>query len=343
MKVCWKAFLLLALLLPAGCRQEPAAIWQGYVEGDYIYISSPVSGRLETLSVVKGQQVEAGHHLFGLEPEPELSAVKEAESRVARQQSTLENLLKGKRPSELASIRARLEKALSGQRLAEIENERVNRLISTKAASREQLDRVRASLEQARYQVAEIRAELETAGLGAREDEIEAVRAALKQARAQLKSARWRLEQKDGISPESGQVFDTLYREGEWVPSGRPVVSILPPVNRKIRFFVPEPVISSFSPGHEVHIHFDGAATPVSAKVSYISPQAEYTPPVIYSSQSRAKLVFLLEARPSEQDALQLKPGQPVDVSRDSLVKTRGQNPFFSRLLNWFAGRGQRD
>lgn len=341
MRKCWQPFLLMALLLQAGCRQEPVEIWQGYVEGEYIYVSSPVSGRLETLSVVKGQQVEAGKHLFELEPEPELSAHREAESQVVLQQSNLDNLLKGKRPSELASIRARLEKALSGQRLAEIESERVNRLIRTKAASREQLDRVRASLEQARYQVAEIRAELETAGLGAREDEIDAVRAALEQAQAQLKGARWRLEQKRLLSPESGQVFDTLYRAGEWVPSGRPVVSILPPANRKIRFFVPEPIISSFRPGQEVYIHFDGAETPVSAKVSYISPQAEYTPPVIYSSQSRAKLVFLLEARPSEQDAHTFKPGQPVDVSRDPLFSRSGRGSFFSRMFDRLAGGGQ--
>lgn len=341
MSARWPRLLLVALLLPMGCSPEPVELWQGYVEGEYIYVSSPVSGRLESLAVVKGQQVAAGQPLFGLEPEPEQSALNEAKSRVALQQSTLDNLTKGKRPSELASIRARLEKAMSAQRLAEIENERINRLIRTKAASREQLDRARSSLEQARHQVVEVRAELETAGLGARQDEISGGRAALEQARAQLVAARWRLEQKSRLAPDSGQVIDTIYRPGEWVASGRPVVSILPPANRKVRFYVSEPLISTFSLGQEVYIHIDGVEDPVRAKVMYISPQAEYTPPVIYSSQSRAKLVFLLEAQPIEEDALLLKPGQPVDVSRDGVVNLPGSRSSISNLIDRLVGKGQ--
>lgn len=341
MNVRWIPMLLLCLLLTTGCAPEPVEFWQGYVEGEYIYVSSPVSGRLDILSVAKGQQVTAGQPLFGLEPEPELSGLAEAESRVVLQQHTLDNLTKGKRPSELSSIRARLEKALSAQRLAEIENERVHKLVKTRASSREQLDRVRSSLEQARYLVAEVRAELVTAGLGGREDEIGAAQAALEQARAQLAIARWRLEQKSRLSPDSGLVIDTLYRPGEWVASGRPVVSMLPPANRKIRFYVSELLVSSFNLDQEVYLHIDGIEDPVKANVSYISTQAEYTPPVIYSSQSRAKLVFLLEARPVEEYALLLKPGQPLDVSLDGVIRPPGRRSFVSVLVDRLVGSGQ--
>lgn len=334
MNSVWQWFLLFSLLLSAGCSPEPAELWQGYVEGEFIAVSSPVGGRVEALNVVKGQQVAAGQALFALEPEPERSRLAEAESRVGQRQSVLENLTKGQRPSELSAIRARLERALSAERLAAIEYERVGRLIETRAASREQLDRVRSSLEQARHQVAGVRAELETAGLGARADEISAARASLDEARAQLAMARWHLAQKTRLAPGPAQVIDTLYRLGEWVPPGRPVVSLLPPENRKVRFYVPEPLINSFSLEQEVYIHVDGAKTPVRARVSYIAPQAEYTPPVIYSSRSRAKLVFLLEAKPAMEDALLLKPGQPVDISRDGQAGPVGRSSLFHRLVS---------
>ncbi len=327
---CWGWWLLrlsvlCCLLVLFGCSSEPRKVWQGYVEGEFVYIGSPIGGRVVDLSVVKGQQVTAGQPLFILEQEPHKSTVTEAEKRVVLQQSNLDNLTKGKRPSELSAIRARLDRVVAAQKLAEIEYKRLSRLVQTKSAAKEQLDRAASQLEQSRYQVAEVKAELVTARTGARVDEIDAARAALEAARAQLVSAQWNLEQKNRKAPCSGLVVDTLYRPGEWVPGGRPVVSLLPPENRKIRFYVPEPIIASISPGQNIFVYYDGAAAPVQAVISFVAPQAEYTPPVIYSSQSRAKLVFLVEARANPEDALQLKPGQPVDVSRSPMEFARGK------------------
>jgi HlyD family secretion protein len=112
----------------------------------------------------------------------------------------------------------------------------------------------------------------------------------------------------------AGRVTDTLFARGDWVPSGAPVVSLLPPGNVKVRFFVPETQLGTVSVGQKVAVSCDGCA-PISATVSFIAPQAEYTPPVIYSKESRSKLVFLVEAKPAPEDALKLHPGQPVDVA----------------------------
>ena len=138
--------------------------------------------------------------------------------------------------------------------------------------------------------------------------------AQLEAARAQLAQTNWRVEQKSQDAPQAGLVYDTFFVQGEWVPAGRPVVSLLPPGNIKLRFFVPETAVGAIKVGQHVTVSCDGCGTPIPATVSYVSPQPEYTPPVIYSREERAKLVFLIEARPDATQATRLKPGQPVDV-----------------------------
>jgi HlyD family secretion protein len=109
-------------------------------------------------------------------------------------------------------------------------------------------------------------------------------------------------------------VADTLYREGEWVPAGSPVVRMLPPANVKVRFFVPESVVGDLKPGRAVALHCDGCEADVPAQISYVSNEPEYTPPVIYSNETRAKLVFMVEAKPAPENSPKLRPGQPVAV-----------------------------
>jgi HlyD family secretion protein len=128
-----------------------------------------------------------------------------------------------------------------------------------------------------------------------------------------LAKAEWDLSQKRQIATQAGLVFDTLYRPGEWVAASKPVVVLLPPQNVKVRAFVSEERVGAISLGQEVRIRIDGVE-PITGKVTFISPQAEYTPPVIYSRESRSKLVFLIEIRFDGPVAATLHPGQPVDV-----------------------------
>jgi HlyD family secretion protein len=179
--------------------------------------------------------------------------------------------------------------------------------------SREDVEQASAEYERDKARIAELQAELETARLGARADEIQAAEAEVSAARAQLAQAEWRLDELSQAAPQAGLVVDTLYRTGEWVTAGAPVVSMLPPENVKLRFFVPEPRLGAIEVGDEVQVRCDACAPDLTAVISYISPDAEYTPPVIYSREMRAKLVYLVEAKPREPDAL--RPGQPVDVT----------------------------
>ena len=170
---------------------------------------------------------------------------------------------------------------------------------------------------QARVQMATTQlkraAELRSKGWMSNE-QLDAARTERDRAGPQLAQAQWLLGQKTVDAPAAGLIEDTYYRVGEWVPAGAPIVSLLPPENRMLRFFVPEPRLASVKVGQSVLVRVDGAAQPIKAVISYIAPRAEFTPPVIYSREARAKLVFLVEARPAPGDALALHPGQPVDV-----------------------------
>jgi HlyD family secretion protein len=137
--------------------------------------------------------------------------------------------------------------------------------------------------------------------------------AALRQAKANLDWSQTRLMRRNAYSPGDGTVEQVYYRPGETVPAGRPVVAILPPGNLKLRFFAPQAILPTIKYGDIVDVSCDGCEKNLTAKVSFIARSAEYTPPVIYSQEERAKLVFLIEARPEQPDKFRV--GQPVTVT----------------------------
>ncbi|NDV21761.1 HlyD family secretion protein [Desulfovibrio sp. JC022] len=326
--------LLLSTLL-CSCNETESKLWQGYVEGEFVYVSSPLSGQLDEVSVRKGQTVVAGQPLFTLEREFEKAGVDEAEENLDKIISDLADKRKGRRPSEIASIKARLRKAVAAEKLAATEYKRRADLYSSRTISEEERDQARTDYEQAIQLVKEIKSELKTATLGSRSDEISAAESSVRAAQAKLEQARWNYDQKAQSAPRSGLVFDTIRYRGEWIAAGKPIISILPPENRKVRFYVPEQIVGGFKINEKLLVNYDGLTEPIPVILTYISPQAEYTPPVIYSSQSRAKLVFMLEAIPAADKALLFKPGQPVDVSRTEQGFVL-ENGFLTRIKSYF-------
>jgi HlyD family secretion protein len=149
-------------------------------------------------------------------------------------------------------------------------------------------------------------------GSGTQKD-FDAAQAVLRDAQARYNSAQTRLARRSVVSPVDGTVQEVYYRPGEMVPADRPVLALLPPGNIKVRFFVPEAALPHFAYGDTVKIACDGCAKDLVAHVSFIAKQSEYTPPVIYSREERARLVFLIEALPERPGALRV--GQPVDVT----------------------------
>jgi HlyD family secretion protein len=141
---------------------------------------------------------------------------------------------------------------------------------------------------------------------------LEDAQATLRTAEARLSSAHTRLARRKMASPAAGTIQQIYYRPGELVPAGKPVLALLPPGNIKIRFFVPEAVLPKIRLGEPVTVRCDGCAGEIKARITFISRSSEFTPPVIYSLDERAKLVFLIEARTDE--LADLRVGQPVDV-----------------------------
>jgi HlyD family secretion protein len=299
----------------AGCDRSPSNRIQGYVEGEFVYVASPLAGTLEKLDVQRGAIVKPGDPLYTLESVPEKASRDEAERRLTQAKASWEDATKGKRPSEIESISAQLKQARAALDLAIKDAVRLENLSKTPGAvAAEDIDRVHSVRDQDQQRVSQLEAELTTAQLGARADQIAAAEANVRAQEAVLARADWDLAQKRQDAPKQGLVFDTLYREGEWVPAGRPVVVLLPPENIKVRAFVPEGQIGSVHPGDQIQVLVDGVNDRSAGKISYISPRAEYTPPVIYSRESRSKLVFMIEAVFDPATAARLHPGQPVDV-----------------------------
>src|SRR5213083_1536317 len=245
-------FLLLVPFFISSCSNAPQNRFQGYVEGEFVYVASPLAGQLESLKVQRGDQVKAGDPLFALDETAEKAA---------------------------------LDMARAALILSEAEFARQDKLFRTGPAAAQDYDRARSARDQDRQRVTQ---------------------------------AEWNFNQKRQAAPQAGLVYDTLFRQGEWVAAGKPVVALLPPQNIKVRAFVPETQVGSLHYGATVRVTVDGVSAPFVGKVSYISPHAEYTPPVIYSRESRAKLVFMVEAVFDPATAAKLHPGQPVDVQFES-------------------------
>lgn len=302
----------LALLILA-CGHGGTKVFQGYVEGEFVNVATSQAGRLDRLPVARGQMVQKDAPLFALECANEAAARQQAADQLTAAQAQLADLKLGKRPQEVDAARAQLAQAEAQSKNLSAQLARDEAQFKGQLISAAQMDQSRAAAQSAIEQVRQLRSQVAIAQLPSRDQQIRAQMAQVGAAKAALAQAEWKLAQKSVNAPKAGLVQDTLYREGEWVQAGAPVVRLLPPENVKVRFFVPEAEVGQLQPGQAVTLRADGAAD-VPARITFISPQAEYTPPVIYSEATRSKLVFMIEARPAPEDGLRLHPGQPVEA-----------------------------
>jgi HlyD family secretion protein len=299
----------------AGCGPAAERPIQGYIEGEYVRVAAPFAGALTQLSVKRGDPVTTGAPLFALERENEVALRRQSEQQLQAALARLENLKSGKRPPEVETVAEQLRQAMATRDLARANLDRQQKLYASGFVSAAVIDDARMQVKRDEAAVSQLQASVATAKLPARTDEIRAADADARAAREALAQADWRLGQRAIASPVSGRVNDTYYVIGDWVPSGLPVASLLPPGNVKIRFYVPEPVVGRIKPGQSVTFSCDGCGASMTATIAFISDRAEFTPPVLYSRENRAKLVFLVEATPPPDVAARLNPGQPVDVT----------------------------
>ena len=299
----------------AACNDPGERPLQGYIEGEYVRLAAPAAGKLQELDVRRGDEVVAGQRVFALENENETAARSQAEAQLRAAEARAENLRSGRRPPEVETVAEQLRQAQAARNLAAANLKRQQALAKSGFISEAALDDARTQLQSAEAQVASVAAQVTTAKLPARAAEIRAAEADVLAAREALAQSAWRLGQRVVSSPATGRVHDTYYVVGDWVSAGSAVASILPPANVKARFFVPEPALARMRQGATVQLRCDGCPAAIPAMIVFVADRAEFTPPVLYSKENRAKLVYLVEAKPSPADAVKLHPGQPVDVT----------------------------
>ncbi len=302
---------LAAQLFGACAPAAPLAV--GYVEGDYVLLAPIEVAQVETIAVRRGDRVEPGKPLVTLESADATIAVAQAEAALAQAQAQLADLQVGKRPEEIAVLEATIRSAKAQAEEARRVLDRTRDLFKRGIATQAQLDESATALEVAQAQIGQSEANLAVAGLPARPETIKAADNQVKQAQAALDQAKWRLSKRVLTAPAAGQVNDVIRNPGDTAGPSAPVLSMLPDGAVKLTLYVPEAAFSSIKVGTQLKVRCDGCAPDLTAQVSYVSPDPEFTPPVIYSLENRQKLVYLVEAKP-EKAGTALQPGQIVDV-----------------------------
>lgn len=268
-----KRLALFSLLLLAGCSQKPSDAWLGYGEADFALIGAPQPGWVTSLAVERGEVVHRGELLFTLDS---------TEQQASRDQAQ----------ATLDQAKASLAQEEANFKYTTTALARQNGLARVNAGTADTRDQAENNARQSQARIAQLRAQIG-------------------QMEASLNSAAYTLSQRRVVSQTEGPVEDVYFRPGEYVPASTSVISVLPPANVYVRFFVPETDFAKVHLGEKVRITCDGCK-PMDATITFIASQEEYTPPVIFSVGNREKLVFKLEAR--AQDGLSIHPGQPVDV-----------------------------
>lgn len=285
-------------------RAEDAPVLNGYVEGDDLYLSSPAAGPVGEVYVVKGQRVAAGAPLFAMDPATLSAQQAQAQARLdqSRAQITAADAQAAQAAASAAAARA-----VEANARKDLERYLALQRANPLAVVPQQVDQARTSAENAAAQRQAADKAAAAAALQA-----QASRAASSQAGASLQEAGVRVGQLAQRAPAPGRIEDVFYQRGEWAGANQAVVDLLPDDQVKLRFFVPEASVQTYQPGRVVSFGCDGCRKGLAARVSYVSPRAEFTPPVIYSRSSRDKLVYLVEAIPD--DAKGLTVGLPVEV-----------------------------
>ena len=268
-----RLFALLLFLLLAACGRSDDHAWLGYAEGDNAFIAAPQPGWVSSLRVERGTAVHRGDLLFTLDDT----------AQIAQRDQAIASLQTDK--AALAQEQANLQYAR--QQLL-----RQTGLARANAGTPTNLDLAKSNYEQSAARIAQLQAQIS-------------------QTNASLAGASYSLSQRNVVAQTDGRVEDVYFRPGEYVPASTPVLSVLPPKNIYVRFFVPEPQFGKVHIGQKVRITCDGCK-PMDATITFIAQQEEFTPPVIFSVGVREKLVFKLEAR--APGGLRLNPGQPVQV-----------------------------
>lgn len=306
-------FIIFMIIILNSCGSNEHGQFEGYVEGENIYLASPFYGVLMHLAVQRGQKVNKGQLLYSLDPNPQLMNISQIKGELAQAQSQLTDLKKPRRLQEIEAIEAQIEQTNAQITLADLRVSRYQKLVDKQASDKDSLDAALAYLQQQKELKMQYEANLALAKLGSRDDLITAQQGVVDSLIAKMNISQWELSQKTIYAPADGVIFDTYYRTGEYVAAQQSVLSLLTPENIRIEFFVPLEYLARLKVGQNISFDCEGCQNNNLAVINYISPDAEFLPPLVYSRDNSSKLVFRVKAR--IMNPASFKPGQPVMVN----------------------------
>ena len=292
--------------------EQGPPVYNGYVEANYVYVAATNPGRITNIGILEGQTVTEGQTLFVLNDDQYQAALSAAIAQQAAAEATWRNLETGSRSEEIAVTRAALAQAEASQALAQTTLDRTLKLKERGLVPDSKVDTAQAQLDTANASVAQLQAQLTVSELPARPEQLAAAKANYEAAVANVEAAQVNLDDRTVDSPVGGVVDRVYYRTGEVVGTGSSVLSVLPPGELKVEFFLPETERNRFRIGDILNVTCDSCADGLTATISYLASQPQYTPPIIYSREERKRLVFQAEAM--IDDSVSLLPGQPVTM-----------------------------
>ncbi len=306
------ALVTLALLVN-GCNDEQQqGKFTGYVEAEYIYLAAPDAGWITSQNVVLGDEVRQGDIVTALDDVYQTLAVSQQNLVKQQKAAQLDDLTLGARQQELAVLQSQLHEAEIHSQLTQLQYQRANQLLNDKMISPSEFDVAKLTYDAAKAKEVTINKQISVLKLGARSGQIIAKQQEVNVADLEIKKSQWQHQQRVITAHQQGIVDEIYFRQGEFVNKGQPVLSLLLPESKKVRFYLPQSAMIDVKLGQTVNVYTaDNKA--VKANVSYIAKHVEFTPPVLYDNTNRNALVFLIEAKFTEPVAMH--PGQPVDVS----------------------------
>ena len=295
-------------------RLAPAPTLSGYIEGESLYLAAPVAGAVDQVAVRRGQRVEPGAPLFVIRPDQAAAETARSAADVVAAQAQAQDVRKGQRPAELGVFEAELAAAEATARAAQAELGRTRRLVDKGVYAQARLDDDSATFQAAQARTHAAQRRLDAARQGARADQIAAADARVAEAKAGLTEASAKLSDLAPRAPAAARVEEVFLQPGEWAAANQPIVALIPDERVFVRFFAPEREVAAYRSGQIVTFTCDGCPRALKARITFVSPRPEFTPPVIYSRETRDRLVFMVEATPENPPGL--VPGLPVDVVR---------------------------
>ena len=264
-------------------------VYTGILEGRSVQVPAMTGGKILQILVESGDQVRVGDTLAVIDT-----------TELGFQDRQLGAKLK-ELDAQVEIARTKEQRAQANLRWVRINYQRIKALVGKKSLAQQRLDDLSNQLHQAEYILQEAR------------QASRSVAARRQQLLAQRSSLRKRIQDAFLLSSQEGIVLNRYFEVGEAIHRLSPLVEILD--NRKlwVKIYVGERTLPHIHYGEEVKIRVDGLARELAGKVSWVSPQAEFTPKPILTPETRTSLVYAVKVTVTNPQGV-LKDGMPVEV-----------------------------